>query len=77
MKISKNPCQYYPPKNVDLNKESYRRNIEVQIQVLAVVDVKITFLPVPAVVLNFVEFVIKMSGLKIIYGDQMSPVKCN
>ena len=35
---------------------------------------KVTFLPVPSIVLNFVEFIVKMSGLKIINRNQMAPV---
>ncbi len=35
---------------------------------------KVTFLPVPTVILNFVEFVVEMGCLEIIDCDQMTPV---
>jgi len=34
---------------------------------------KITFLPIPAIVLNLVQFIVEMSRLEVVHSDQMTP----
>lgn len=51
----------------------YHRDVDVGVDILTVIDVKVTFLPIPTVVLDLVEFVVQVGGFEIINSDQMAP----
>ena len=51
----------------------YHSNRHVGIEILTVIRVKITFLPVPAVVHDFVEFIVQVARVKVLCIDQVTP----
>lgn len=52
---------------------TYRADVKIHVQTLAVVDVQVALLPIPSIVLDFVELVVQVSSLKVIDVYEVSP----